>query len=473
MTAIDTTAPVAAPAGEAPALARTAGPLEVFAQSLAAAAPSVAIAGVPGGIFLVSGQGTLYSIVLGTIVVALVAYTISLQARRTVSSGSLATYTGNGLGPGAAFAAGWGLIIGYAGFGIGALLGALVYSSAFLDKLGIDSQSTAVGVVLVLAAFTPAVYSAYRGLKLSARLAIVLEVVSLLLIGVIFVAAWITHGLHIDTDQLTAKGASSTGIILGAVLAVGAYAGFESAASLGRETHDAHRTISRVLLRIVGGLALLYLVASYTEILGFGGLTGDSAPLHAVGEWAGVSWTSYPVDIGISISMVAFGAAVLNAGARSLFTFADEGALPKRLASVHPRHGSPYVGIVVLGAVALAGALAFVIAGTGALRASTYVGTVSTYGYFTAYVLISIATPLWLRRIDALTPAAVVTGALAAGAMLYVVYKNLVPAPPSPYNLLPYIYLGLLAIGLVYYAVLRVREPERARAVGTSQERAV
>jgi amino acid transporter len=464
MTAIDTTAPVGAPAATEPTLARTAGSLEVFAQSLAAAAPSVAIAGVPGGIFLVSGQGTLYSIVIGTIVVALVAYTISLQARRTVSSGSLATYTGNGLGSGAAFAAGWGLIIGYAGFGIGALLGALIYSSAFLDKLGIDSSNTFVGIALVLAAFVPAAYSSYRGLRLSARLAIVLEVVSLLMIGVIFVAAWITQGLHIDTDQLTAKGASSTGIILGAVLAVGAYAGFESAASLGRETHDPHRTISRTLLRIVGGLAALYLIASYTEILGFGGLTGDSAPLHTVGEWAGVSWTSYPVDIGISISMVAFGAAVFNAGARSLFTFADEGALPKRLASVHPQHGSPYVGI---------GALAFVVVGTGALRASTYVGTVSTYGYFTAYILISIATPLWLRRLGALTPAAVVTGVLAAAAMVYVVYKNLVPAPPSPYNVLPYIYLGLLLVGLAFYAVLRVREPERAKAVGTSQEHAV
>ena len=473
MTAIETPPAAARPTTAEPSgLKRNAGTLEVFAQSLAAAAPSVAIASVPGGIFLVSGQGTLYSIVLGTIVVALVAYTISLQARRTVSSGSLATYTGNGLGSGAAFAAGWGLIIGYAGFGIAALLGALVYSSAFLDKLGIDATNTFVGIALVLVAFTPAAYSSYRGLKLSARVAIVLEVLSLLTIGVIFVAAWITQGLHIDTDQLTAKGASFSGIILGAVLAVGAYAGFESAASLGKETRDPHRTISRVLLRIVGGLALLYLIASYTEILGFGALTGDSAPLHTVGEWAGVSWTSYPVDIAISISMVAFAAAVFNAGARSLFTFAEEGALPKPLATVHPRHGSPSVGIVLLSVIALVGALVFVIAGTGALRATTYVGTVSTYGYFTAYILISIATPLWLRRRGELTPAAVVTGVLAAVAMVFVVYKNLVPPPPSPYNWLPYVYLGLLALGLAFYASLRVRDPERAKAIGTAQEHA-
>ncbi len=54
--------------------------------------------------------------------------------------------------------------------------------------------------------------------------------------------------------------------------------------------------------------------------------------------------------------------------------------------------------------------------------------------------------------------------------MAYVVYKNIVPAPPYPYNLLPYIYAGLLAVGLVFYAVLRVRDPERAKRIGSVQE---
>ena len=39
--------------------------LGVFAQGLAAAAPSVAIAGVPGSLFLVSGKGSLWAAVIG------------------------------------------------------------------------------------------------------------------------------------------------------------------------------------------------------------------------------------------------------------------------------------------------------------------------------------------------------------------------------------------------------------------------
>jgi amino acid transporter len=450
-------------------LARTAGGIEVLAQSVAAAAPSVALASVPGTIFLVAGQGTLLSILIGAVVVILVAYTISLQARRTVSSGSLATFTGNGFGPGASFATAWGLLIGYALFAVGALLGAWLYASSLLDKLGISSSSEVVGAILVLIAISAALASAYRGIRLSARLGLALELTSLTLIGIVLIASLVTHGFRLDTAQFTAKGASSTDVVLGAVLAVDAFAGFESAASLGLEARNAHRTIARVLIRVVFGLAVLYLFASYTEILGFGKLTGSSAPLHVVADYAGVSWASYVVDLGVSVAMVAFAAAVLNAAARSLYTLGREGALPARFASVHPRFGSPHVGVVVIGVVATAVSLVFVFTGTGALTASIYTGTIASFGFFTAYILVSLATPVWLWKRKELTAVPVITGVTAAAAMLYVVYKNIVPAPPSPYNLLPWIYLGLLLLGLAFYTALRLRSPERAREIGSIQ----
>jgi uncharacterized integral membrane protein len=66
--------------------------LGVFAQSLAAAAPSVAIAGVPGSLFLVAGKGALWAAIIGGALVYLIAALIAFQARRTVSSGSLGAY---------------------------------------------------------------------------------------------------------------------------------------------------------------------------------------------------------------------------------------------------------------------------------------------------------------------------------------------------------------------------------------------
>ena len=53
--------------------------------------------------------------------------------------------------------------------------------------------------------------------------------------------------------------------------AVGSYAGFESVASLGAEAKDAHRNIARSLLRVVLLLGVLYIVATYPQVLFFDG----------------------------------------------------------------------------------------------------------------------------------------------------------------------------------------------------------
>ncbi|MCW2518225.1 MAG: yhdG 7, partial [Mycobacterium sp.] len=67
----------------------------VFAQGLAAAAPSVAVATVPFSLFVAAGKGAAWAVLVGLVIALLIAVTISFQAKRTVSSGSLGTYTGN------------------------------------------------------------------------------------------------------------------------------------------------------------------------------------------------------------------------------------------------------------------------------------------------------------------------------------------------------------------------------------------
>ena len=132
------------------------------------------------------------------VVVLLVAYTISLQARRTVSVGSLGTYGGNGLGPWAGVAAGWALLIGYLGFAAIGLLGAVLYVKHFLEKLGLAPANTGWKVLLLVIVTAPAILVPFRGLRLSARLELGLELVSLTAIGIIFVATWIDHGFAFD-----------------------------------------------------------------------------------------------------------------------------------------------------------------------------------------------------------------------------------------------------------------------------------
>jgi amino acid transporter len=447
--------------------------LGVFSQGLAAAAPSVALASVPASLYLVAGKGAVWAAIAGGILVYLVGYVISLQARRTVSSGSLGTYAGNGLGPWGAFATGWALILGYIGFAAGGILGAVLYFNSFIVKLGAPADNEAIKVVILLAVAAAAIYLPLRGVSLSVKVGLGFEVVSLIAIFVIIVASYATYGPHFDSGQWSLSHLTNSTTFIAAVTGVGAYAGFESSASLGHEAQDAHRNVPRAILRLVIALSVVYLISTYPEVLGFNGPHGvlgpDSTPLPVVAANAGVSWTSWIVDITLGIAMTVFAAAVINSGARSLFTLSRERALPRLFGAVHRGYRTPHVSILLIGAVGLALGLYGTVSPVGRLQWDVYVGIVSSYSYLLAYLLVAIATPLWLRRIRALTPATLVVSALAAAGIGYVIYNNLVPVPPTPYNVLPYVFAGLIVVGLAWYLYLVLRRPEVARRVGSIQ----
>lgn len=448
--------------------------LGVFAQGLAAAAPSVALASVPASLFLVAGNGAVWAAIAGGVLVYLIGWVISLQARRTVSSGSLGTYAGNGLGPWAAFVTGWALIIGYIGFGAGGVLGSVLYFNQFLTKLGAPASNEPLKVAILLVATAVAIWLPLRGVSLSVKVGLGFEIISLTAIFIIIIASYVSYGAHFDTAQWSLHNLTSSTTFIAAVTGVGSYAGFESAASLGLEAKDAHRSVPRAILRLVIALSIVYLISTYPEVLGFNGPHGvlgpDSTPLPVVAANAGVSWTSWVTDLTIGIAQLVFASAVINSGARSLFTLSRERALPKFFGRVHQGYRTPYASILLIGGIALVLGLYGTVSPVGRLQWDVYVGIVSSYSYLLAYLFVVISTPLWLRKIKALTPAALIVSVLAVLGIGYVIYNNLIPVPPTPYNVLPYVFAGLIALGAVWYVYLKVKRPEVARRVGSIQQ---
>jgi multisubunit Na+/H+ antiporter MnhE subunit len=104
------------------------------------------------------------------------------------------------------------------------------------------------------------------------------------------------------------------------------------------------------------------------------------------------------------------------------------------------------------------------------LNVFSYLGVPGTFGYLVAYVLIAISAPIYLARQRAFSVPTLVVSVLVTIAVGYVFYKNLVPVPPSPYDILPYIFFAWAAIGIVWYLVLRVTNPDRAARLGSLQE---
>jgi hypothetical protein len=66
-----------------------------------------------------------------------------------------------------------------------------------------------------------------------------------------------------------------------------------------------------------------------------------------------------------------------------------------------------------------------------------------------------------------------VLAVVVAAALLYIFYKNVIPVPAYPVNLLPWIFLGLVVLGMAWYTAVRLRKPEILEEAGSFEEEPV
>ena len=71
---------------------------------------------------------------------------------------------------------------------------------------------------------------------------------------------------------------------------------------------------------------------------------------------------------------------------------------------MHAKHRTPWVGIALVGALAFVFSVTATFSSVGRLVFDVYGGYVANWGFLVSYLLVVIATPIWLRKIKALTP---------------------------------------------------------------------
>jgi amino acid transporter len=447
--------------------------LEVFGQSLAATGPSIATAGTIPLVYLTAGSGTIYALIFGTVIVLLVGQILARFARRTAGAASLYGYTALGLGRVPAFATAWGLIIGYVFIAAACFVGVALYAGALISEAGGPGGRLGIQLLLLVIAGLLGTAGPVLGIRISARIGIVLEAISMLAITGALIATIAHYGAHFDTSQFAARGSSLTGIVSGTVFAVTIFVGFESAGSLGAEASDVFQSIPKAILRTAVFAGIFYIVAGYVLVIGFSrsnGLAASAAPLNEIAHTAGVGWLSPLLDLGITVSALACGAACVNAAARGLYNLARENVLPLRFAAlgtVHRTRLTPHVALSVLGAIATVVPLVMVASGGGELAVYGDTAAIGTFGYLLAYLLVALGAPRFARGLGTL-----VISVLAAASIVFVIYKNLVPVPAWPTLLLPYVFAALLLAGLAWYGILYRRQPHRARQLGSLSESA-
>src|SRR5205809_1139718 len=375
---------------------------EVLAQSVANMAPSAAMALRPLLVFAGAGNGTWVSFTIALLALMCVGYCAAQFARRMNSAGSFYVWVSKALRPSFGHAAGWGLILGYLATGMATVYGFAIYGADLLTRLGAPGDNRAILAALFLLDTLAAASVAFFDIGLSAKTALILESISVTIILILSVNIWVHNGTVFDTHQLTLTGVKPGGILVGVVLAIFAFVGFESAGSLGVESKNSFRNVPRAILWSCLIVGLFYVVVSYSQIYGFqnvkGGILGSTAPLPDLATDTGIGFFAYILDIGIVCSMFACTLACINAGSRLIYSMARDGMGHSTMGSIHRDRSTPHIAIAVAAVTMIEIPIVNTIANQAAVKATGGVGTVAHFGFMLGYALVGIGAPIFLRR---------------------------------------------------------------------------
>ena len=445
---------------------------ELAAQAIANIAPSAVIAFTVAAIYIGAGKGTWLSFALATVVILCVGYCVTVFARRHPSAGSLYTYVGQSLGPFAAYIAGVTLLIGCWGIAAGSLGGAVSYAAAFLTSLGMPVSGTTAYVILTIVLGGFACLFTIWGIRISARVSLVLEMVSITIIMILLVTALLRAGSRAwDPGQFSLSGVSGQGVAAGMVLGILGFVGFSSADALGREAKNPRTAIPRAIMWSASAVGVLYVFAAYTQVALLGdGLSKSANPLQDIADQAQMpGWYTPVLTFGVAASFFAVVVAPLNVVGRIFYVMGKEGVAPASFGRTHERLLTPHRALLIFGPAAVLIDVVLLLRGVDPMEIVVWIDTYATYGYMAAYALVAVACVAYLRRRSENATAATVCATIVVLAMGYVFFANVVPVPAYPLNLLPYLFGASVLIAVGWYLYLKSTRPESITQIGQTE----
>ena len=161
---------------------------------------------------------------------------------------------------------------------------------------------------------------------------------------------------------------------------------------------------------------------------------------------------------------------LVNSQARILFNSGREGLLPEFLGKIHPRHQTPHSATWIFLAIAVSLILGFgLIGNVEPLQYFGFAGTLGTIPVILTYMLTNLALPVYVirhRRAELDVLRHILLPVAGTVIMLFPLWGLLQPNQPWPYNVFPWIALGVLALSLVYGLIIARLSPGLAGRIG-------
>jgi amino acid transporter len=446
---------------------------QVLGQSVSAVAPSAVMVTLPALVIPAAGSATLPVFIVTALLMAAVGYCVTQFSTRMVAVSGLYSYTVKGLGPIPGIAAGWSVVIGYAAAAMASILGAAAYLTALLGRLGVPGgQPTiaALAVVVGIVALTLMV----RGIRLSARISLTVEVFAIVVAAVVLVIAFTgaVAGGHGPPETPAVQTHSATALGFALLLAITSYEGFESASTVAREAQRPFVTVTRAIRWTPVAMGVLYTFAAAMQSMGTIRAGVGAVPIVlSLPDSAGAASVALSIvmELGITASWFACVIGSTTALSRTLFAMGREGILPAAVGDAHPRYRTPHIALCVAMPVIVGVPVGYLLIVGSSREVLVGLLAISAHGYIGAYLLACLAAPTFLRRIGELTWAPLVVG-LATAAMMVAIIGWAVLTVESPVWVATAVYAALLATGLGVFAVRRRSIPDLAERVGVFDE---
>lgn len=329
---------------------------EAIGISVALMAPSMAANINPQGSVGHSGRAVPLSFGIATIGVLLIAYGFVRLCQYFNHAGSVYGFVGATTGARSGVVAGWGLLGTYTFYGCVTSMAAGIFGADFLSKLGLwKNQPTwsafLIGAVALVLGYWLAVVPARNGTRMLLTFEGVTVVLILITTVIVFIKLATGHapnGNHVDWSVFSIpKSAGFNGVFVGAVFGFLSFAGFEVSSTLGEETNNPRKDISRAMLgtAIFGGF--YFVIVTAVEVMGFG--TND-AGIKAFGSSGSLmgdlgtsfigSWIGTMISLGACVSAFGCLLACLVGGSRLSFAMARD-AGNTHLSAIGEKNGTP------------------------------------------------------------------------------------------------------------------------------------
>ena len=394
------------------------------------------IFGLPAQAFALTGAWSLLAFVLCAGLATLIALCFAEVGSRFRQTGGPYLYARQGLGPTTGFITGWiwflARVAAYA-----ANLHLMINYLAFVVPVLHNEIVHGAAVVVVTVALVALNIRGVRNSTLASNIFAVAKLTILFL----FVAVGL---FFLDPAQFHLAAPPPPDRMGSAILLlIYAFTGFELAAVPSGEIKDPQRDLPRALLLAMGVVAVLYLGIQVVCVGTLPGLAQSSRPLaDAARRFAGPPG-ALVIVAGAVFSILGNLNLQLLACSRIPFAMAEDGALPRFLAAVHPTCRTPHIALLTTAVIAVTLALS---------RSFLAAVTISSMGRLIAYAATAIAL-LRLRSRPGATPApfrvplAPATVWLTLGLILWLLAQVKLPEMLQT--------TGALLLGLFLYVLAR------------------